>query len=183
MRDEERAKIVQFNAQEFKAQEFKTQALTSSLLLTTYRYSLERSWSDAPRVGFVMLNPNRADEVSDDPTIRRCIGFAKSWGYGGLEVANLFAYRAKTPDLLKQADDPIGKENDRSILRLTKRVETIVLAWGNWGMLGGRDRTVIKLLDSHPTLYCLGTTKLGQPRHPLYLKSTTLLVKFSLASH
>lgn len=75
-----------------------------------------------------MLNPNRADEVSDNPTIRRCIGFAKSWGYGGLEVANLLAYRAKTPGLLKQVNAPIGQENDRSILDLAKRVETIVLA-------------------------------------------------------
>ncbi|MGV0026803.1 DUF1643 domain-containing protein [Phormidesmis priestleyi] len=161
-------------------QESVIQPSTLPCLLATYRYSLERSWSDLPRVGFVMLNPNRADEVSDDPTIRRCIGFAKSWGYGGLEVVNLFAYRAKTPSLLKQVDDPIGKENDRSILRLTKRVETIVLAWGNWGTLGARNRTVIQLLNSHSTLYCLGITKLGQPRHPLYLKSDTLPIKFSL---
>lgn len=128
-----------------------------------------------------MLNPNRADEVSDDPTIRRCIGFAKSWGFGGLEVANLFAYRAKTPSLLRQVEDPIGQENDRAILKLTERVETIVLAWGNWGTLKGRDRGVIQLLNSHPTLYCLGITKLGQPRHPLYLKGNSRLIEFNPA--
>ncbi len=153
--------------------------LVSSGFVATYRYSLERSWGDAPRVGFVMLNPNRADEVSDDPTIRRCIGFAKFWGYGGLEVVNLFACRAKTPNLLKQVNDPIGKENDRAILNLANRVELIVVAWGNWGTLRGRDRTVIQLLNSHSTLYCLGTTKLGQPRHPLYLKSDTCPIKFA----
>lgn len=146
-----------------------------------YRYLLERSWSDSPRLGFIMLNPNRADATIDDPTIRRCVRFAKSWGYGGLEVVNLFAYRAKTPTLLKQVEDPIGVENDHYLARLPQRVDSIVLAWGNWGRLQGRDRAVIQLLSSQQILYCLGTTKLGQPRHPLYLKSSTLPVKFSFA--
>lgn len=143
----------------------------------TYRYLLKRSWSCAPQIGFVMLNPNRADATIDDPTIRRCVGFAKSWGYGGLEVVNLFAYRAKTPTLLKQAADPVGPDNDHYLLTLTERVETIVLAWGNWGALRGRDRAVIELLNSHQALYCLGTTQTGQPRHPLYLKRETRLIK------
>ena len=145
-------------------------------LTQTYRYSLWRSWSDDPRIGFVMLNPNQADAELNDPTIRRCIGFAKTWGYGGLEVVNLFAYRAKTPKLLLQVDDPIGKDNDRYLVTLSDRVETIVFAWGNWGSLGGRDRTVIQLL-LHANPYCLGMTKTGQPCHPLYLRRDTELSK------
>lgn len=141
----------------------------------TYRYSLWRSWSKAPKIGFVMLNPNRADANLNDPTIRRCIGFAQAWGYGGLEVVNLFAYRAKTPQLLKQAKDPIGKDNDRYLITLPQRVEKIVLAWGNWGSLWGRDRAVIQLFDQQE-IYCLGQTKAGQPCHPLYLKRDTTLI-------
>ncbi len=123
-----------------------------------------------------MLNPNQADATVNDPTIRRCIGFAQEWGYGGLEVVNLFAYRAKNPPLLKQIDDPIGVDNDRYLFTLEDRVETIILAWGNWGTLRGRDRAVIACLNSQQ-VYCLGITKTGQPRHPLYLKRDTLLTK------
>jgi hypothetical protein len=138
----------------------------------TYRYALWRSWSNDPKIGFVMLNPNRADADLNDPTIRRCISFAQAWGYGGLEVVNLFAYRAKSPQLLKQADDPIGEENDRYLISLPERVEKIVFAWGNWGSLWQRDRAVIQLF-AQQTVYCLGTTKAGQPCHPLYLRSDT----------
>lgn len=73
----------------------------------TYRYTLWREWHDAPSIGFVMLNPNRADATLDDPTIRRCIGFAKAWEFGRLEVMNLFGYRAKTPSILEHVSDPI----------------------------------------------------------------------------
>lgn len=136
----------------------------------TYRYLLWRSWSDAPRIGFVMLNPNRADATMDDPTIRRCIGFAKAWGYGGLEVVNLFAYRTKTPQILKQVAHPIGAENDRYLIDLPARVELILLAWGNWGQFMQRDRAVMQLFSNQANLYTLGFTKRGQPRHPLYLR-------------
>ncbi len=145
----------------------------------TYRYALWRTWNHAPeaardhapRVGFVMLNPNQADAVSDDPTIRRCIGFAKCWGFGGLEVVNLFAYRSKTPQLLKQAAEPIGEDNDRYLLTLPNRVDLIILAWGNWGGLWKRDRAVLPFFQT-ATVYSLGVTKLGHPRHPLYLRRT-----------
>ena len=79
----------------------------------TYRYALRRIWLPAaPQVLFIGLNPSTADEKSDDPTIRRCLGFARSWGYGGLIVANLFAYRATAPSALREARDPIGPLND-----------------------------------------------------------------------
>ncbi len=145
----------------------------------TYRYSLWRSWSHLPRVGFVMLNPSQADATLNDPTIRRCIGFAQSWGYGGLEVVKLFAYRTKSPADLQRIRDPIGTDNDRYLLTLRERVDTIVFAWGNWGTLKGRDRTVMKQLNSQQNVFCLGITKTGQPRHPLYLKRDTRLTKLN----
>ena len=136
-----------------------------------YRYSLCREWNQsAPRIGFVMLNPNRADAILDDPTIRRCVGFARSWDYGSLEVVNLFAYRSPSPKVLKQVADPVGEDNDRALQAFSQRVDRIILAWGNWGTIRGRDRVVLELLNSAP-LYCLGTTKQGQPCHPLYLKA------------
>ncbi|MGG6270258.1 DUF1643 domain-containing protein [Leptolyngbya sp. AN03gr2] len=134
-----------------------------------YRYALWRSWNNSPRVGFVMLNPNQADAELNDPTIRRCIGFASSWGFGGLEVVNLFAYRAKTPQLLKQAVEPIGKDNDRYLFTLSERVNLIILAWGNWGRFGGRHREVLPFFQTE-NIYTLGVTKLGHPKHPLYLR-------------
>ena len=137
----------------------------------SYRYSLWREWdSCAPRVGFVMLNPSQADQTINDPTIRRCIGFAQRWGYGFLEVVNLFAYRTSTPKTLCQVPDPIGAENDRYLASLGQRVDHIILAWGNWGTLQNRSHSAMPLLVQSP-LYCLGLTKTGQPRHPLYLKA------------
>jgi hypothetical protein len=140
----------------------------------TYRYSLWRTWNEhAPRVGFVMLNPSRADAQVDDPTIRRCIGFARSWGFGGLDVVNLFAYRTTHPQELSQVEHPIGEETDAYLIGLGDRVDRIILAWGNWGSWQGRDRQALTLLTStKPNLHCLGMTKLGQPKHPLYLKKT-----------
>jgi len=136
-----------------------------------YRYSLWREWNSvAPRVGFVMLNPSQADETVNDPTIRRCLGFARSWGYGSVEIVNLFAYRTPHPKQLRQVSDPIGQENDRTLVTFAQRVDRIILAWGNWGRLHGRDQVVRHLLRS-ADLYCLGMTRQAQPIHPLYLKS------------
>lgn len=136
-----------------------------------YRYLLWRSWDEqAARVGFVMLNPSRADAVVNDPTIRRCLGFARSWGFGGLDVVNLFAYCATQPKELRQVADPVGRENDRYLAALTQRVDQIVLAWGNGGGLQSRDRAVMSLWGDHIPIYCLGVTKRGQPQHPLYMR-------------
>ncbi|MGA7935930.1 MAG: DUF1643 domain-containing protein [Kovacikia sp.] len=147
----------------------------------TYRYSLWREWdSRAPRVGFVMLNPSRADASVDDPTLRRCLGFARSWGYGSLEVVNLFAYRTPNPYELCQVADPIGIENDFYLASLNQRVQQIILAWGNWGTLYNRNQAAIALLATQE-VYCLGLTKLGNVKHPLYLKRDTKPVAFSIA--
>lgn len=136
-----------------------------------YRYSLWRSWCAGDTVGFIMLNPSTADHRQNDPTIRRCISFAQAWGYGSLEVVNLFAYRTAYPRLLKQAADPNGVENDRCLLAAAQRAETVILAWGNWGELYGRDRAVLEILTPYQSkLYCLGRNQSGQPRHLLYIQ-------------
>jgi hypothetical protein len=139
-----------------------------------YRYWLWRCWDeDLPCLGFVMLNPNRADATIDDPTVRRCLGFAKSWNYGAIAVVNLFAYCTPYPRELRQIADPVGMENDHYLTRWGQRTERLILAWGNGGRLLGRDRTVLNLLAHHPQLYCLGKTQQQQPKHPLYLKKDT----------
>jgi hypothetical protein len=133
-----------------------------------YRYALRRRWADCPTVLFVMLNPSTADSEHDDPTIRRCIGFAKSWGYGGLLVANLFSYCTSSPTLLKAANNPIGKKNDEWLRRLHCEAIMTVAAWGNHGRYLDRGLIVREYIRGH---YVLGLTNLDEPRHPLYLRS------------
>ncbi|MGF1480852.1 MAG: DUF1643 domain-containing protein [Cyanophyceae cyanobacterium] len=138
-----------------------------------YRYLLRRWWDEQlPTVGFIMLNPSRADATANDPTIRRCIGFAQLWGYGSLMVANLFAYRATQSKVLAGVADPIGPDNDRHLLALIDQSEQIILAWGDRGMLLNRSQAVLHLLFGKET-HCLGQNKTGQPRHPLYIKKAT----------
>jgi hypothetical protein len=144
-----------------------------------YRYLLWREWNPGGRrIAFVMLNPSTADANSNDPTIRRCIGLARRWDYGALEVVNLFAYRATHARELRTVDDPVGPENDGYILDVCGRVESILLAWGNHGTLLNRDREILRLLSGHDNLYCLHMTRAGQPRHPLYVPNAITLVPF-----
>lgn len=135
-----------------------------------YRYGLWRTWSDGPQVLFIMLNPSTADETTDDPTIRRCIGFARSWGFGSMAVGNLFALRTPSPDDLIRSTDPLGAENDEWIQRLQKTAALTVAAWGNHGRHLGRGEATRRLLKKPSTL---GLTKLAQPRHPLYVHGAT----------
>jgi hypothetical protein len=139
----------------------------------TYRYLLWRSWSEAPPIAFVMLNPSTADAERNDPTIRRCIHFARSWGYGTLLVVNLFAYRATYPAQLSQVADPIGGENDRYLQLICPQVDRVMAAWGNQGALHQRHQQVLPLLPNQRS-YCLGVNRSGHPRHPLYVHSDTL---------
>ncbi|HHP7245335.1 MAG TPA: DUF1643 domain-containing protein [Elainellaceae cyanobacterium] len=134
----------------------------------TYRYALWRTWDNTmPWVMFVGLNPSTADEFHNDPTARRCIGFARDWGYGGVCITNVFAYRSTTPRRLRWVDDPIGLENDRWLANLSQEANLVVAAWGNHGTLAQRDKAVLPLLN---TLHYLSLTKRGQPAHPLYLR-------------
>src|SRR5438874_4748208 len=144
-----------------------------------YRYSLWRAWSAYhPRIAFVLLNPSTADEQIDDPSIRRCMGFARAWNFGSMEVVNLFAYRATDYRELFKANDPIGEENNHFRKQAVECCSTVVLGWGTRGMLLGRDRQILSLLAGRKDLYCLGITKDGQPRHPLYVQGDTRLVPF-----
>lgn len=129
---------------------------------------------------FVMLNPSTADGDMDDPTIRRCVGFAKSWGYDRMEVVNLFAYRATKPIkllALNHDDDPVGPLNINAIrTAMDQQVNRIVCAWGANGSHLGQDETVLgwiedyaDFLDERPEIVALGLTAEGHPRHPLYL--------------
>ena len=146
---------------------------SGAIITGNYRYLLWREWNNSSKtISFIMLNPSRADAEVNDPTITRCINFAKSWGYGRLEVVNLFAYRTPHPSLLKQAAEPIGRDNDRFIIESVEKSDRVILAWGNHGTWRKQDLYTLKLLKNHNHLYSLGITKRGCPRHPLYLRST-----------
>ena len=137
-----------------------------------YRYRLWRRWAPGRQVLFVMLNPSTADETTNDPTIRRCAGFARSWGFASLAVVNLFALRATDPARLRAARDPVGCDNDRHIAAAAAAAHAVVVAWGMHGDLHARDRDVLALLAQHRPR-CLGLTRDGHPRHPLYLPART----------
>ena len=133
-----------------------------------YRYELRRVWNEArPVVLFIMLNPSTADESTDDPTIRRCINFARDWGYGALTVGNLFALRTKHSKRLLRSADPIGPENDRTLMKLIDEHLIVVAAWGAFGSRCARAREVCRLIGPSK---CLGVTRAGFPRHPLYVQ-------------
>lgn len=140
-----------------------------------YRYVLTRRWDDGPVMAWIMLNPSTADADTNDPTIRRCIGFARREGCGAIWVVNLFALRATDPRVLRASPDPVGPAND-SFLRERTRTDYVVAAWGAHGSLNGRSHEVRTALADIPLL-CLGITRGGEPRHPLYVQSDTPLVR------
>jgi hypothetical protein len=140
-----------------------------------YRYSLKRAWEPdgiAGGVLFIMLNPSTADGEQDDPTIRRCIAYAKAWGAHGLEVVNLFAFRATDPDELLRTSRPIGPENDAAIRDALTRAGLVVAAWGTHEAARGRDRAVTELVTRTHDLHALALSNDGHPKHPLYLRKS-----------
>lgn len=159
--------------------------------IQNHRYTLWRRWgADNPRnhpgdylrsmVAFIGLNPSTATPEKLDPTLTRCERFAKDWGYLGFIMLNLFSYRATSPGDMKKVIDPTGDPvNIDAIYQVTKASGLVVCAWGNHGSFMNRSRTLLNLLrvgkidHSH-----LGLTKSGEPKHPLYLKSTTIPVSF-----
>lgn len=141
-----------------------------------YRYALWRVWAaERGYVLFIGLNPSTADETKDDPTVRRCIGFAKQWGYGGLCMANLFAYRATKPADMRRANQPEGSENNETLKNLANTAGIVVAAWGTNGPFRGRDKRIRAMITG---MYCLGVTKEGHPKHPLYVPYDTKLKIF-----
>jgi hypothetical protein len=154
-----------------------------------YRWWLERSWDrDRPKLLVVGLNPSRADGQRDDPTLRRIVGFARSWGFGAIELLNLFARISPSPAILRRCTDPVGRENDAWIARRLDALATseqsralVWLAWGNQGSWQQRDqRVLVQVAAAGLSTAVLGLTRSSQPRHPLYAPSSVCLVPFPL---
>ncbi len=142
-----------------------------------YRYSLTREWDEnLPCVCFVMLNPSTADAAQDDPTLRRCKAFARAWGFGSLQVVNLFGLRATDPGKLRLHPDPIGPENDAYLDGAISRAGRVVVAWGRDGDYRGRGPEVARRIREP---WCLKLTKEGHPWHPLYVPAAAQLIRFS----
>ena len=142
-----------------------------------YRYQLTRRVGFGDRtVAFVMLNPSTANEVVNDRTVRRCINYANAWGFGWLIVTNVSPLRATDPrEMLAAGPEPaeVQRENERAILEAASVADLVVAAYGVDGSAEGRDERVVNLLtNAGVTVMCLGLTKEGAPRHPLYLRRT-----------
>lgn len=151
-----------------------------------YRYALWRDWNPLlkKRIAWIGLNPSTADEVKNDPTVRRCILFSQRWGFDQMVMLNIFALRSTNPGKLFDVADPVGEENDQVIEDEVKSAEKVVCAWGVHGRLNGRGRQVIEMLSGSRFkghVFCLGQNKDGSPKHPLYLKSNTVLVPLTNA--
>jgi len=148
-----------------------------------HRFTLYRRWAKSgPEILFICLNPSTADEAYNDPTVWRCLNFARDWGYRGVWIGNLFALRATNPAELYKREiygvyDPIGRGNDLALKMMAARCDRVVYAWGNHGQLLNRGRQVVEMLGPG---WCFGVNKTGEPKHPLYLSRNAQLVKQSL---
>jgi hypothetical protein len=160
---------------------------TSSAILSPdglYRYRLTRTWGNGPMATFLMCNPSKADALLNDPTIVRCREFAKSWGCGGMRVGNAYGLRSTDPNGLWLAPDPVGPKNDAHLTNLAAS------AWSQgwplvaaWGVNVKPDRVAqVLALPGMDALQCLGVTKSGAPRHPLYLRSDSVLRPWPVTS-
>lgn len=142
-----------------------------------YRYLLKRVWEPTkPRHLYIMLNPSTADALVDDPTIKSCYRISNALGAGSFEVVNLFAWRATDPNDLIEVDSPYGPNNNKAVRLAVNRCDLVILAWGAHPMGAAGRFQIEKLLELHPnrsTMFvkCLGKTKAGAPRHPLYVKT------------
>lgn len=159
-----------------------------------YRYQLWREWqlpkglpyggpdhiplhSASEFVMFIGLNPSTADEMQDDPTVRRCVGFSKRWGYGALCMTNLFAFRATNPKDMMAAKNPVGPFNDNHLDSIALEASVIVCAWGRGGEHQNRESTVVSALwNRRRKIKAFGFNKDGSPKHPLYLSNEAELV-------
>lgn len=141
-----------------------------------YRYRLWRRWGSGQHVLWVMLNPSTADALKDDPTIRRCAGFTRAWGYDGFRVVNLIAYRAATPLGLYLEPAAFDERNPTVVAEeiAAEGCGLVVVAWGAGAQkVFGREAAghlELMVREASPrSLHCLGVTKAGHPRHPLYV--------------
>jgi hypothetical protein len=147
-----------------------------------YRYLLSRTWDDSkPSIMVIGLNPSTADEKLDDPTIKRCIAFAQSFGFGELIMVNLFGYRSTDPKALKFVWYPIGPDNNEYIIEFSNKVEKIILAWGNYGNLQNRCHSILKILPKDKLFVFGYNAQTHQPKHPLYLPKEAQLIPFGVS--
>jgi hypothetical protein len=127
------------------------------------------------------LNPSTADETKDDPTIRKCIGFAKRWGFGGLMMTNLFAFRATDPKVMKREAAPAGQDNQHHILKVASEAGMVLAAWGKNGKHQNQDVNAGQWLDSIGVkIHCLKRNGDGTPMHPLYVPYETVPELFTV---
>ena len=147
----------------------------------SHRLYLWRRWNkEKPWVMFIGLNPSTADERLNDPTLRRCIGFAERWGYGGLFMCNVFTLVSTDPKKLN-AEAPIAMGANLAMRVIRDRCQDAVAAWGTLitHVRAGEDQ-VERIKRELSPLYCLGKTKGGHPKHPLYLAADTPLIDWTL---
>ena len=146
-----------------------------------YRYLLERRWDDGPNCLFIGLNPSTATADRDDATVRKCVALARTWGFSGMTMANLFAVRCRYPRVLSTHQDPVGPDNDRFLLPAVKQAHTVVAIWGNHGLkshgqLARRDHYILSVRDDWQ---CIGITTYGAPKHPLYVANSSPMANFT----
>lgn len=129
-------------------------------------------------VQFIGLNPSTADENVDDPTLRRCQDFTKRWGYGAMCMTNLFAFRATQPRVMKIQQDPLGPDNLQHVFAVVREAKLIIAAWGRDGnhIREVSEQVIGGIRDLGAQIHHLGLNDDGTPKHPLYLKATTVPV-------
>lgn len=144
----------------------------------TWRYRLWRVWDESlPLACFVLMNPSKADEINDDPTVLRCQRRVARWKHikiGGVLVVNVFAWRetdsTKLPGLIAAGTDIVGPDNDAAIVAAASESAIVVCGWGNPGNLNGRGQSVEQLLrGAGIDLHYLQLNNDGTPGHPIYL--------------
>ncbi len=141
-----------------------------------YRFTLYRRWAESGQeILFICLNPSTADEDHDDPTVRRCVNFARDWGYRGVWLGNLFALVTTDSAELYKHYDPVGCANNLVLKTMAARCAKVVYAWGNHGRLLNRSRQVVNMIG--PGL-CFGVNKTGEPKHPLYQSRNAQLIQY-----
>ncbi len=151
-----------------------------------YRYRLDRLWNSGKPVAlFVLMNPSTADPAFDDSTVAKCCRFAQAWGiYGGIVVANTFAYRCTDQKRLLEIPDPIGPDNDKHILEMAKNAAIVIFAYGKpHKKMRSRGPALAKMLIEKANIqpHFLRLLKDGMtPEHPLYLPETLKPVVWNL---
>lgn len=157
-----------------------------------HRYTLWRTFrsSELPfdgalptsgHIQFIGLNPSTADETNDDPTVRRCVNYAKGWGFFEMCMTNAFAFRSTDPRGMLSAPDPVGEDNDERLLEVAASADLIVCCWGRHGLHAGRHDRMKELLKPHAArLRCFKLNADGTPVHPLYQRADAPLINFKI---